>query len=752
MKTGLIFKDKTIPYAPVKKFTTRDIVDEIKRMEVPIRDEDKPMGSGSASDPYRMHSIKHWAAAARDPSAAGRDLYDIAGQLNERGYRTAAKNETITSEKQNDDSLAVTIDPDSDKKRAEQERQNRLREEKRIKQEQKAAALAAKRAKDLEQKALAEQRKKEAEAAAKRAKELGENAFAEQGSTDTGNAPMATNLEIAEQRARIKALKQQKREEAAAKAEQRKAQEALRKTSAAASTSASATASATNAPASAGSSRPSPTSSPPPSDSPPESNPVSPRIGRVKENRPRLPPIKAGVPLAVSELPSTRDPGMPSRTEPYQSIARSNSQPFGLSAVRDLFFHRPSLGDDDDLPSTPLWAKRTEEPTTNEDWPNIASSTSAAGVEPERKVSRVTTGSKGTRGTTFSTRWVNYITAVTSAHPATVDAPNGVSLSGRARLHPMADTKERPVYARKYDRLQAEFQQRYSEENRQYTNESMSKDMARELRDILQGQPTRSYATSELPGTTGALFLGEVARSKYMLPIGLMEVDLVQVGAEYGRNDKKLHTFEKMLSDPNNPASREGAKHPMARDGSSKLSRNMFDLKKDNAVRDRAVSIVAAWVAHRLSKDPEWSVAVDRTVDERLPPVPPLPVESPPGEDVTSLPKKKQRSKAARKARAEAKLLAKNQLSGGAQANGGAQATADIQATGNTRASADAQPAENAEPRNAPAGKTKADFRERVAALLKERCATFDCLLIEGNTIRYALPQDNQPWLNAPLD
>jgi hypothetical protein len=750
MKTGLIFKDKTIPYAPVKKFTTRDIVDEIKRMEVPIRDEDKPMGSGSASDPYRMHSIKHWAAAARDPSAAGRDLYDIAGQLNERGYRTAAKNEIITPENQNDDSLAVAIDFNSDKKRAEQERQNRLREEKRIKQEQKAAALAAKRAKDLEQKALAEQKKKETEAAAKRAKELEEKALAEQGSTDTGKAPIAMTPEIAEQRARTKALKQQKRAEAVAKAEQRKAQEALEKASAA-STSASATASATNAPASVGSSRPSPTSSPPPSDSPPESNPVSPRIGRVKDNRPRLPPIQAGVALADSEFPSTRDPGMSSLTESRYSVARSYSQPFGFSAVGGLFDRRPSQGDLTNLPSSPLWAKRTEL-TTDQDWADIASATSVAGVDPERKVSRITTGSKGTRDTTFSTRWVNYITAVTSAQPATGHAPNGVSLSGRARLHPMADTKERPVYARKYDRLQAEFQQRYSEENQQYTNESMSKEMARELRDMLQGQPTRSYASSELPGTAGALFLGEVARSTYMLPIGLMEVDLVQVGAEYGRNDKKLHTFEKMLSDPNNPASREGAKHPMARDGSSKLSRNMFDLKKDNAVRDRAVSIVAAWVAHRLSKDPEWSVAIDRTVEERLPPVPALPVQSPPAEDVTSPQKKKQRSKAARRARAEARLKAKNQLSGDAQATGNTRSSADAQSTGDAQARADAQPAENAESRNAPAGKTKADFRERVAALLKERCATFDCLLIEGNTIRYSLPQDDQPWLSAPPD
>jgi hypothetical protein len=727
MKTGLIFKDKTVPHAPVRRFTKRDIVDEIKKMIIPIEKEDKPMGEGSASNPYRMHSVKQWAAAARDPAAEGKDLYDIAGQLNERGYRSAAKDAVITApkaiaQKEKGDSVTGMSD-DAEQaakqaaKQAERERQARLVEAKRIKEAEKNARLAEKRARDQAQRALAMQRRAELEGA-------------------TSLSPQ----EIAEQPQQAKALKKQKQKAQPPAEETAEPVAQAIPPDIAGLASAFATISATDTPDSTAAFRPSPTSSPPPAPgSPPASSTGSPRYVRRKTSmQPSLPTIYPKVPVtdAPAQAPiDTADPAiraMPAIDESRHALSRWNSQPHGLTPVGDRFDRRLSQGErEEEPPQSPLWATRPSAVPKEDAWASIASSSQKLDVQPERKASQSnmsqgsaeTKDTRHTASTTFSTRWVNYITAVASPGLATVDATNGISPSGRARLHPIADTKERAVYARKYERLQAEFRQRYSEENQPYSNESMSREMANELRSILEGEPTRSYARSELPGTTAALFLGEVARSQYMLPLGLMELDLVQIGAEYGTNEKKIYTFEKMLSDPNNPTSREGAKHPMARDGSSKLSRNMFDLKKGNPVRDRAISIVASWLAHSLSNDSEWSVAIDRTVDQEPPPVA--------VDDVTA--KKKGRSKQARRKRAE--LAAQNQLK------------ADSKVVEDTNPKNET---ENAEPKNMPVGKTKADFREKVASLLKKRCATFDCLLIAGNTIRYSIPPEDQPWLGAP--
>ena len=738
MKTGLIFKDRTIPHAPIRRFTKRDIVDEIKKMDIPIENEDKPMGEGSARNPYRMNSIKQWAAAAREPAAAGKDLYDIAGQLNERGYRSAAKDAATTAakataEKEKVESLTGMSDAAFDAafdaeeaakqaaKQAERERQARLVEAKRIKEAQKKAQLAEKRARDLAQRTLAMQRRGQLDGAT---------------SLSPQDAPRLNPQEIAEQRKQAKALKKQKQKAQSPAEETAEPAAQAVPPDIASVASGFTTASATDRPDSAAAFRPSPTSSPPPaSSSPPGSSVGSPRHVRRKTSvQPSLPTIYSGVPITdvAGDPANPAIPAMPAIDESHQTFTRSNSQPLGLTPVGDRFHRRLSQGErEEEQPQSPSWATRPSAVPEEDDWASIASSSQKLDVQPERKISQsnMSQGSAGTKdtrhtgSTTFSTLWVNYITAVASPGLATADATNGISPAGRARLHPIADTKARTVYARKYERLQAEFRQRYSEENQPYSNESMSRDMANELRSILEGQPTRPYARSELPGTTAALFLGEVARSKYMLPVGLMELDLVQVGAEYGTNEKKIYTFEKMLSDPNNATSREGAKHPMARDGSSKLSRNMFDLKKGNPVRDRSVSIVAAWLAHALSDDSEWSVAIDRTVEEEPPPVA--------VGEVTS--KKKARSKQARKKRAE--LAAMNQL------------TADSKVAEATQSKNET---ENAEPKNKPIGKTKADFREKVASLLKERCATFDCLLIAGNTIRYSIPQEDQPWLAAP--
>jgi hypothetical protein len=602
MKTALLYREKNRVDAPVRRLTKSAILKSIKKMAVEIPQNTKPMGDGSAGIPYRMDSIETWAAAARAPASADHDLYDVAGQLNERGYRTEPK-VALTAEEQ------AAIDAVIEKRKAE------------------AEAKAAKRAADQQKKAQAARIK-----------------------ADPTAAPTMSAEDKAAQRKLAKEAK---------KAKQQKKQAATE---------------AQHQP------EPAPPSGPAQAAAP-ASPSVSPLVAQLDLG------ALSGVaarrrgphPSPLSDISQAEPPSAAAR--PRTALLRPFSQPGrvlapietsspltpGLRPIPEYGF----FPDDPTPPMSPFPQRGNQAQRSN-------SPSDMSGL------SRLSARSVGR---------VNYLTAVRSPTVTPQDAPFGLSGAKRARVYPVADTKERTVYAMKYDRLENEFREL------QYREDTMSKQMAKELRDILKGRPTRAYAKSELPGTAAALFLGEVARSPYMLPIGLMAVDLIEVGAQYGSKSRKTYTFEKLMSDPNDRTSREGAKHPMVRDGSSKLAKNMFDATIDNPVRERSIGITMTWLAHRLSNDPDWDVAVER---DGL-------------RDIRG-------GFHSKKANLEQLRLS------------------DAPSGDDKQSSADAESKANKAAGDAPIGKGSEDFREKIESLLKERCATLDCLLVQGRNFAYTLP------------
>jgi hypothetical protein len=99
-----------------------------------------------------------------------------------------------------------------------------------------------------------------------------------------------------------------------------------------------------------------------------------------------------------------------------------------------------------------------------------------------------------------------------------------------------------------------------------------------------------------------------------MLPIGLMLLDLIEMGVQYGtgtKNPQKVYTWEKMMSDPGNPKDRLWAgKHPMLHDATQNQATTMIETF--NPVTKKAVSITVAWLACYLHASPNWTVTILR--------------------------------------------------------------------------------------------------------------------------------------------
>lgn len=121
---------------------------------------------------------------------------------------------------------------------------------------------------------------------------------------------------------------------------------------------------------------------------------------------------------------------------------------------------------------------------------------------------------------------------------ATTEQKHFRSNTGRMRLFESPSKKEKKdVYRIKYERFKKQLAT------------VDDKELAKQARGILKGEQGMSnYPAHELPGTVGSLFLAEVSRSAPMLPVGLMLLDLIEVGACYGAT-RKPYTFEKMMSD-----------------------------------------------------------------------------------------------------------------------------------------------------------------------------------------------------------
>jgi hypothetical protein len=203
----------------------------------------------------------------------------------------------------------------------------------------------------------------------------------------------------------------------------------------------------------------------------------------------------------------------------------------------------------------------------------------------------------------------DYVTAVSGPEIRQPRKPgdtldDGYSNAGRARAFD-SPKKGIPIYQTKYNRFLA---------NAEGPPALNDKRMAKEARAILKGADISDDVAQELPGTVAALFLAEVARAPQMLPIGLMLLDLIEVGATYGRRStKKTYTFERMMVESEKPPSNTrrfplGGKHPMVRNGTIKEAKGMFD--SFNSVSARSASIVSAWLGCYLSNDQKFTVKV----------------------------------------------------------------------------------------------------------------------------------------------
>lgn len=203
----------------------------------------------------------------------------------------------------------------------------------------------------------------------------------------------------------------------------------------------------------------------------------------------------------------------------------------------------------------------------------------------------------------------DYVTAVSGPeilkHRNPDDTLNdGHSNAGRGRVFDSPKVGI-PIYQTKYNRFLASSEGSHAFDNKR---------MAKQARAILKGADISDDLAAELPGTVAALFLAEVARSPQMLPIGLMLLDLIEVGATYGnRSAKKAYTFEKMMVESSKPHSGKhrfprGGKHPMVHNGTIKEAREMFN--EFNSVSARSASIVSAWLGCYLSNNEEFTVKV----------------------------------------------------------------------------------------------------------------------------------------------
>jgi hypothetical protein len=215
--------------------------------------------------------------------------------------------------------------------------------------------------------------------------------------------------------------------------------------------------------------------------------------------------------------------------------------------------------------------------------------------------------------------FANYTSDVVEAVPMisqTGTEPKfGTTDTGRPRYFPSPDRSDKtPVYARKYGRI-AETMTRLS---------ITDKKLAQQGRALLNGAQSLTIAPNEeLPGTIAALFIAEVSREKRMLPIGLMLLDLIEVGARYGAGSNKEYTFEALLAGQG--ASQDstidrstGGKHPMCHDDSIKQAKTMFE--SFNPVTQKSVSVLVASLSLYLRQQPsDWRISgVGRTADVKI--------------------------------------------------------------------------------------------------------------------------------------
>ncbi len=200
--------------------------------------------------------------------------------------------------------------------------------------------------------------------------------------------------------------------------------------------------------------------------------------------------------------------------------------------------------------------------------------------------------------------YADYMTDVIDAVPMIGEPVTGHSTVNRPRSFMSPDRKDPlPIYRQKYERMD---KSHLDLDNRQ---------LARQARQLLKGAQDMSiFRTLELPGTLAAVFLAEVYRERRMLPIGLMLLDLVEVGVSYGtgtETPQKVYTWEKLMSNPGNKKDRiSGGKHPMLHDQTQTQASQMFNAF--NPVTKKSISILVAWLHCYLKSDPQWSTWVVR--------------------------------------------------------------------------------------------------------------------------------------------
>jgi hypothetical protein len=215
--------------------------------------------------------------------------------------------------------------------------------------------------------------------------------------------------------------------------------------------------------------------------------------------------------------------------------------------------------------------------------------------------------------------FANYTSDVVEAVPMisqTGTKPKfGTTDMGRPRYFPSPDRSDKiPVYTSKYGRIA-----------KTMTLLSITdKKLAQQGRALLNGAQSLTIAPNEeLPGTIAALFIAEVSREKRMLPIGLMLLDLIEVGARYGAGSNKGYTFEALLAgksaSPDGTIDRStGGKHPMCHDSSISQANTMFE--SFNPVTQKSVSVLVAWLSLYLRQRPsDWRISgVGRTADVKF--------------------------------------------------------------------------------------------------------------------------------------
>jgi hypothetical protein len=200
---------------------------------------------------------------------------------------------------------------------------------------------------------------------------------------------------------------------------------------------------------------------------------------------------------------------------------------------------------------------------------------------------------------TPSGAYANYITDVVDGGKGVGKLKLGTSSLDRPRGFeaPSRDDKT-PVYDTKFKRLN----DGATASGKPLNDAGNNADMARQARALLKGEQTMSIAASdELPGTLGALFLAEVSREKRMLPLTLMLLDLIEA-------KKPGFSWSSLMTD-NGETITGGVRHPMVHFGAQSQAENMF--KSFNDVTQRAVAILAAWLAANPCKVGGWTVATD---------------------------------------------------------------------------------------------------------------------------------------------